>query len=103
MSPPPDRSAEPLLDIGNLTIRYREGDRRITAVRDLSFALKPGGSLAIVGESGSGKSSVAGAVLDCLGPGAEISGAILFEGQDIVDLASAQRRQMLGPRLCAIF
>src|SRR5258708_26070030 len=103
MSPPPDRSAEPVLDIRNLRIRYGEGDRRITAVRDLSFALKPGGSLAIVGESGSGKSSVAGAVLDCLGPGAEISGAILFEGQDIVDLAPQQRRRMLGRRIGAVF
>ena len=61
--------AGPLLEIRNLTIRYREDDRPITAVRDVSFALKRGGSLAIVGESGSGKSSVAGAILDFLGPG----------------------------------
>ena len=42
-------SAEPLLDVRNLTIRYRTGARQITAVRDVSFALNPGGSLAIVG------------------------------------------------------
>ncbi len=96
-------SGEPLIEIRNLTIRYREGDRQITAVRDVSFALKPGGSLAIVGESGSGKSSVAGAVLDFLGPGAEVSGAILFEGQDIAGLSPAQRRQMLGRRIGAVF
>jgi peptide/nickel transport system ATP-binding protein len=95
--------AEPLLEIRNLTIRYRESDRQITAVRDVSFALKPGGSLAIVGESGSGKSSVAGAVLDFLGPAAEISGAILFEGQDIVGLAPQQRRRILGRRIGAVF
>jgi peptide/nickel transport system ATP-binding protein len=99
LSPP----AEPLLDIRNLTIRYREGDRRITAVRDVSLALKPGGSLAIVGESGSGKSSVAGAVLDFLGPTAEISGEILFEGQEIAGLASHQRRRILGRRIGAVF
>jgi peptide/nickel transport system ATP-binding protein len=96
-------SGEPLLEIRNLTIRYREGDRKITAVRDVSFALEPGGSLAIVGESGSGKSSVAGAVLDFLGPTAEVSGAILFEGQDIAGLSGAQRRQMLGRRIGAVF
>jgi oligopeptide/dipeptide ABC transporter ATP-binding protein len=95
--------AEPLLEIRKLTIRYREGERQITAVRDISFALRHGGSLAIVGESGSGKSSVAGAILDFLGPEAEISGAILFEGQDIAGLASAQRRQMLGRRIGAVF
>jgi peptide/nickel transport system ATP-binding protein len=95
--------AEPLIEIRNLTIRYREGERQITAVRDVSFALKRGGSLAIVGESGSGKSSVAGAILDFLGPEAEISGAILFEGQDITGLAPAQRRRILGRRIGAVF
>src|ERR1700730_4115657 len=92
----PSPPTEPLLEIRNLTLRYREGDRQITAVRDVSFAIKPGGSLAIVGESGSGKSSVAGAVLDFLGPGAEVSGAIVFEGEDIAGLSPAQRRRMLG-------
>src|SRR5260370_35819671 len=91
-------SGEPLIEIRNLTIRYREGDRQITAVRDVSFALKPGGSLAIVGESGSGKSSVAGAVLDFLGPRAEGDGAVLFEGQHISRPSPAPRPRMLGRR-----
>jgi peptide/nickel transport system ATP-binding protein len=99
----PVRLAGPLLDIRNLTIRYREGDRQITAVRDVSFALQRGGSLAIVGESGSGKSSVAGAILDSLDPGAEVSGAILFEGQDLAALPSVQRRRMLGRQIGAVF
>ena len=64
MNAPPLPPAELLLDIRNLTIRYREGDRHITAARDINIQLKRGGSLAIVGESGSGKSSVAGAILD---------------------------------------
>jgi peptide/nickel transport system ATP-binding protein len=96
-------SAEPLLEIRNLTIRYRENDRQVTAARDISFALRRGGSLAIVGESGSGKSSVAGAILDFLGPTAEVTGSMLFEGQDIAGLAPAERRQMLGRRIGAVF
>jgi peptide/nickel transport system ATP-binding protein len=103
MNVPPSPLAEPLLDIRNLTVRYREGDRHVTAVRDVSFTLTPGGSLAIVGESGSGKSSVAGAVLDFLGPTAEISGAILFEGKDLVGLAPQPRRRILGRRIGAVF
>jgi len=99
----PSPPTQPLLEIRNLTIRYREGESKITAVRDVSFALKPRGSLAIVGESGSGKSSVAGAILNFLGPEAEISGAILFEGQDIAGLAPALRRHMLGRRIGAVF
>jgi peptide/nickel transport system ATP-binding protein len=100
LSPP---SAEPLLEIRNLTIRYRENDRQVTAARDISFALRRGGSLAIVGESGSGKSSVAGAILDFLGPAAAITGAILFEGRDLAELTPAQRRNILGRRIGAVF
>jgi peptide/nickel transport system ATP-binding protein len=95
--------AEPLLDIRDLTIRYGDRDRKFTAVRDVSLSLAPGGSLAIVGESGSGKSSIAGAVLDFLGPEAEIEGTIRFEGQDLADLAPARRRRVLGRRIGAVF
>jgi peptide/nickel transport system ATP-binding protein len=93
----------PLLEVRNVTIRYREGERHVTAVRDVSFTLEPGGSLAIVGESGSGKSSVAGAILDFLGPAAEITGAILFEGRNLAELTPAQRRGILGRRIGAVF
>ncbi|MFL5269627.1 MAG: dipeptide ABC transporter ATP-binding protein [Stellaceae bacterium] len=93
----------PLLEIRNLTIRYREGERQVAAVRDVSFTLEQGGALAIVGESGSGKSSIAGAILDFLGPAAEITGAILFEGQDLAGLTPAQRRSILGQRIGAVF
>lgn len=103
MSAAPPPSAGPLLDIRNLTIRYRHNDRQFIAVHDISLALKPGGSLAIVGESGSGKSSVAGAVLDFLGPDAEVTGAILFEGQNLAALAPARRRRILGRRIGAVF
>ncbi len=103
MSALPPPSAGPLLEIRHLTIRYREDDRQITAVRDVSFGLKAGGALAVVGESGPGKSSVADAVLDFLDPSAEITGEILFEGQDLAALAPAQRRRMLGRRIGAVF
>src|ERR1700730_3939263 len=93
----------PLLEIRNLTIRYPAGERQVTAARDVSFALEPGGSLAIVGESGSGKSSVAGAILDFLGPAAEITGAILFEGHNLAELTPAQRRSILGRRIGPVF
>src|SRR6516162_4091394 len=99
----PSPPTQPLLEIRNLTIRYREGERKVTAVRDVSFSLRPGGALAIVGESGSGKSSVAGAILDFLSPAAEIAGAILFEGQNLAGLTPVQRRNILGRRIGAVF
>ena len=46
---------------------------------------------------------MAGAILDFLDPGTEITGAILFEGRDLASLAPAQRRRMLGRRIGAVF
>src|SRR5579862_5738258 len=73
----------PLLEVRDLTVRYGA----VTAARDISFQLKPGEALGIVGESGSGKSSIAGAMLDFLGPTARISGEIIYQGRDLLRLS----------------
>jgi peptide/nickel transport system ATP-binding protein len=93
----------PLLQVTDLTVRYGGAPGHCAAVSDISFQLQPGEALGIVGESGSGKSSIAGAILDFLGPAARIGGEILFEGQDLLRLPHAQRRAVLGRRIGAVF
>ncbi len=92
-----------LLDVRGLSVRYAGDDGPVTAVRDVSFSLAPGRALGIVGESGSGKSSIAGAILDLLGPGAAIQGRIVFEGRSLADLMPQQRRATLGSRIGSVF
>jgi peptide/nickel transport system ATP-binding protein len=93
----------PLLDLRALTVRYAGDDGPVVAVRDVSFPLYPGQAIGIVGESGSGKSTIAGAVLGLLGPGARVAGQTLFEGQDLALLPPEQRRAMLGSRIGSVF
>lgn len=45
----------PVLAVNNLSISFRHGDSWQKVVRNISFSLYPGKTLAIVGESGSGK------------------------------------------------
>lgn len=92
-----------LLEVRGLSVRYAGDDGPVTAVRDVSFSLAPGRALGIVGESGSGKSSIAGAILDLLGPGADIQGSIVFEGRNLASLNPQQRRAMLGSRIGSVF
>jgi peptide/nickel transport system ATP-binding protein len=92
-----------LLDVRNLTVRYVSDHGVTAAVQDVSFSLEPGRALAIVGESGSGKSSIAGSILNFLGPNARVSGQIMFEDQDLLLLNAAQRRAVLGQRIGAVF
>ena len=96
-------SAQPLLDVQNLTVRYAGSEGSVVAVRDVSFTLQAGQALGIVGESGSGKSSIAGAVLDLLGDAARVEGRILFEGRDLALLPPAGRRAILGRCIGSVF
>ena len=60
----------PLLEIINLSIRYRSNQGIFNAVKSISFSIERGKTFGLVGESGSGKSSVGKAIL-CLIPKSE--------------------------------
>ena len=63
---------------------------RVSALQGVSFALQAGRSLGVVGESGSGKSTLARLVMALERPSA---GRVLFDGQDLHQLASAALRR----------
>ncbi|AOY94401.1 peptide ABC transporter ATP-binding protein [Cupriavidus sp. USMAA2-4] len=97
--------AQPILQVNNLTTRFRTDRGVVTAVDGVSFAVEPGETLAIVGESGSGKSVTALSVLGLIpAPAGRIEGGeILFEGQDLLRLKPAQMRAIRGNRIAMIF
>ena len=70
-----------VLSVCGLNIAF-SGEQPFTAVRDLSFSIDKGKTLAIVGESGSGKSLTALALMGLLPKGAEVSGDIVLQGQN---------------------
>ena len=88
----------PLLEVKNLTTRFRTDRGDVTAVDGVSFDVDPGETLAIVGESGSGKSVTALSVLRLIPnpPGRIESGEILFDGSDLLKLDD--RRHPRGSR-----
>ena len=93
----------PLLAVRHLTVRYRTVSGLLTAARDVSFDVTAGQALGLVGESGSGKTTIAGAILDLLDPGAAISGQILFDDAELNRLEAKQRRRLLGRRIGTVF
>jgi len=86
-----------VLQLKELTVTTRIDDTPVPAVRALSFDLAPGKILGLVGESGAGKSMVGRAIAQLLPAGFRIaSGAISFEGRDLIRMEPARRRALLG-------
>src|SRR3954452_7354097 len=95
----------PLLEVKNLTTRFRTERGTVTAVDGVSFHVDPGETLAIVGESGSGKSVTALSVLRLIPnpPGRIESGEILFDGVDLTKLDDPGIRAVRGNKIAMIF
>jgi peptide/nickel transport system ATP-binding protein len=89
-----------LLEVSDLTIRFPG----TAPVRDLSFTVEAGETLAIVGESGSGKSLTALSLLRLLPPGAIIAGgAIRLAGRDLIAMDERALRDVRGREIAMIF
>ncbi|MEI6277923.1 MAG: ABC transporter ATP-binding protein [Verrucomicrobiae bacterium] len=94
-----------LLEVHNLSIRFRTEAGTVDAVKRISFSMKDGDSLAIVGESGSGKSVTALSLTRLLpSPPAEyVGGSILYGGRDVLKMSPRQVRQVRGGGIAYIF
>ncbi len=96
---------EPLLSIHDLSVDFAIPVGQVHAVRNVSFDVATGETLALVGESGSGKSVTALSILQLLPyptarhPG----GSIRFEGQELLGGDEATLRAIRGNDIAMIF
>jgi dipeptide transport system ATP-binding protein len=94
----------PLLEISGLSVDFATAHGVFRAVDGVSLSVEPGEVQAIVGESGSGKSVAMLAVMGLLPWTAKISASRLaFDGQDLLALSPARRRQIVGKDMAMIF
>ena len=94
-----------LLELHELSIRFRTENGVVDAVKRVSFSMKEGATLAIVGESGSGKSVTALALTRLLPtpPAEYLNGQILFEGKDILAMSAEEVRHVRGGGIAYVF
>ncbi len=95
---------ESILRVKNLVVNFNTLAGTVKAVRDVSFELKKGETLAIVGESGSGKSVTVKAVMGLLAKNARVGGGeILYGGRDILKMSEKELCDLRGKEIAMIF
>lgn len=103
---PPQPEKQPLLlEVKDLSVRFKTPTGNFDAVKSVSFSLAKGGSLALVGESGSGKSVTALSILQLLPYplASHPSGSIEFAGQNLVGASEDILQDIRGKRIGMIF
>jgi len=95
---------EKKLQVRNLRISFRTVSGKLQAVRDITFDLHKGETLAIVGESGSGKSVTSKAILGILAGNSIVEGGeILYDGQDLLKISEDDFYKLRGDKISMIF
>ena len=95
--------AEKKLVVDNLKISFRTMNGKVQAVRNVSFDLYKGETLAIVGESGSGKSVTSRAIMGILANNAIVeSGKIIYDGQDLLKIDEESFHKIRGDKIAMI-
>ncbi|MDP9141953.1 MAG: ABC transporter ATP-binding protein [Pseudomonadota bacterium] len=95
--------SEALLAVSDLRVERRHGARAPALVAGLSFELPAGQALGIVGESGSGKSQTALAILGLSDPALRVSGSIMFDNTELLDLSPQRWRALRGLQIGTVF
>ncbi|WP_105435077.1 ABC transporter ATP-binding protein [Neorhizobium tomejilense] len=99
------RTEEPIIDARNVAVSFKVEHGTVEAVKDISFQLYRGETIAIVGESGSGKSVTARTVMGLLSKRAVVSpqSTVAYEGANILKFSERERRKLRGDRISMIF
>ena len=95
---------EHVLRVENLTMHYKTRAGEVSAVDNVTFALRKGESMGLVGESGCGKTSVAATLLKLLPENALIKhGQVFLNGTELIGLREEEMRKIRWKRISMVF
>jgi peptide/nickel transport system ATP-binding protein len=99
------RSTSPVIDARNVAVTFKVEGGMVEAVKDISFQLYRGETIAIVGESGSGKSVTARTVMGLLTKRAVVApqSSVGYDGRNVLKFSERERRKLRGDRISMIF
>lgn len=97
-----DFTKKEILSVENLCIQFsRHGN--VNVVENINFVVREGQTMGLVGESGCGKSITSLAIMGLLDKKAKVSGKILYEGKNLLDLKENQIMGLRGSEIAMIY
>src|SRR5436305_10327401 len=97
-------TAQPLLEVGDLTVEFATRRGIVKAVQHVSISVAKGETLGIVGESGSGKSVASYAIMRILDRAGRIAaGSVHFTSLDVRAAGEDEMRSLRGREMSKIF
>jgi peptide/nickel transport system ATP-binding protein len=96
-------AAPPLLSVRDLRVTYRTAAGPLPAVRGVDVELAAGETLGLAGESGCGKSTLAAALLRLLPKGTQVTGEVLFDGEDVLAMKPGRLRAVRWSGMAIVF
>ena len=83
---------DPVIEIKNLSVSYKTESGYVKAVDDVTFTVNKGEVLGLAGESACGKTTTALSVMRLLAPNAVVTGQILFDDKDVLQMSDDELR-----------
>ncbi|WP_050604319.1 ABC transporter ATP-binding protein [Ruegeria sp. 6PALISEP08] len=93
----------PILQVDGLNTTFYRNGSALAALRDISFSVARGEVLGLVGESGSGKSVTLRSIIGLARRYGDVTGAVRWQGRDLVGMADRALRQIQGREIAMIF
>ena len=95
--------ARNILEIKDLYLNFKTMWGVAKVLNGVSFEIKEGEIFGLVGETGCGKSVTAMSILRLLPSNAQISGKILFKGENLLEKSEEEMRKIRGKEISIIF
>jgi len=92
-----------LLSVEDVSVNLPTPRGNLRAVDRVNLTVGAGQTLGVVGESGCGKTMLSRAILQLLPKKAKLSGRVMFDGQDLLQLSREKLRKLRGRSLAVVF
>src|ERR671938_119652 len=99
----PPTATDTVLSVRDLEITYKTQGGPVPAVRGVDFDIGRGEVLGLAGESGCGKSTIVNAILRLLPPGTKVTGEIVLNGENVLEMRAGRLRAVRWTGASVVF